>query len=358
MLFFVSTMPLDASSLLSTLFQEAASQQASDIHLAVGQPPIFRIHGDLTPVAAHPAFTDETLHSEIVRLLLPAQLEVFKTGRDLDLSYELPTKERFRVNLYHEKGRPALAARFIPSTIPTMDELDAPEAALEFVNLTQGLIMVTGPTGAGKSTLLASMIEHMNQNRVEHIVTFEDPIEFVYTPKKSLISQRELGTDFPTFAEGLKHVFRQDPDIVMVGEMRDQETIALALTLAETGHLVFATLHTNGAAQTVERIIDSFPATQQQQIRLQLSLCLRGVISQLLVPTAQGTLIAAHEVLTNTNAVANVIRDGRTEQLPNIIFTSTGDHMVDLDQELHWLVEQNIIKPETAKIYAHQPKNF
>ncbi|MFA5935622.1 MAG: PilT/PilU family type 4a pilus ATPase [Patescibacteria group bacterium] len=351
-------MALESSSLLFTLFQEAAAQKASDIHLAVGQPPIFRIHGDLGIASNHEALTFDAIQSEIVRLVTPAQLDAFKSGHDVDVSYELPSKERFRVNLYREKGRPALAARFIPSIIPTMDELDAPEAALAFVNLTQGLVMVTGPTGAGKTTLLASMLEHMNQNRVEHIMTFEDPIEFVYEPKKSLISQRELGTDFLTFADGLKHVFRQDPDIVMVGEMRDPETIALALTLAETGHLVLATLHTNGAAQTVERIIDNFPASQQQQIRQQLSLSLRGVISQLLVPSVKGELVAVHEVLTNTNAVANVIRDGRTEQLPNIIFTSTGDHMVDLDQELHWLVEQNMITAETAKIYAHQPKNF
>ncbi|MBU0540163.1 type IV pilus twitching motility protein PilT, partial [Patescibacteria group bacterium] len=209
-----------------------------------------------------------------------------------------------------------------------------------------------------KSTLLASMLEHINQNRVEHIVTLEDPIEFVYESKKSLVTQRELGLDFLTFAEGLKHVFRQDPDIVLVGEMRDPESISLALTLAETGHLVLTTLHTNGAAQTVERIIDSFPGAQQQQIRLQLSLMLKGVISQLLLPSLDNRLIPVHEVLINTHAVSNLIREGRTEQLQNTIFTSKDEHMVDLDQELQWLVKEKIISPDVALIHAHNPKNF
>ncbi|MBU1348850.1 type IV pilus twitching motility protein PilT, partial [Patescibacteria group bacterium] len=226
------------------------------------------------------------------------------------------------------------------------------------VALSQGLVLVTGPTGAGKSTLLAAMIEHINQNRVEHVMTLEDPIEFVYESKKSLITQRELGLDFHSFADGLKHVFRQDPNIVLVGEMRDPETIALALTLAETGHLVLATLHTNGAGQSVERIIDTFPAAQQQQIRLQLSLVLKGVISQLLLPKIEGGLTPVHEVLVNSHAIANIIREGRTEQLQNTIFTSTDEHMVDLDQELKWLIEQGTITTEVAKAHAHVPKNF
>jgi twitching motility protein PilT len=193
---------------------------------------------------------------------------------------------------------------------------------------------------------------------VEHIITLEDPIEFVYESKKSLITQRELGMDFQTFADGLKHVFRQDPNIVLVGEMRDPETIALALTLAETGNLVLATLHTNGAAQTVERIIDTFQAQQQQQIRLQFSLVLKGVISQLLLPKVAGGLTPAHEVLVNTHAVANIIRDGRTEQLQNTIFTSTEENMVDLDQELKWMLDQGTITLDVAKAHAHNPKNF
>lgn len=351
-------MPSETPSLLVKLFTLTSKSKASDIHLAVDQPPILRIQGELKAVKNEEIVDAKTLLSEIKKLLTPERYAQYESIHDIDSSFELPNKERFRINLYWEKSRPALAARLIPANIPTLDALDAPEAALSIVTLEQGLVLVTGPTGAGKSTLLAAMIEYINQNRVEHVVTLEDPVEFVYDPKKCLISQRELGTDFPSFAEGLKHVFRQDPNIVMVGEMRDPETIALALTLAETGHLVFATLHTNGAAQTVERIIDNFPPSQQQQIRLQLSMVLKGVISKLLLPGVQGKLVPAHEVLMNNHAVANIIREGRTEQLQNTIFTSTDDHMVDLDQELHWLVEQNMISPEIAKINAHQPKNF
>lgn len=349
-------MPIEA--LIPRLFALAAQSKASDVHLAVDEPPIFRIQGQLGAVQNEQPLAQALLFAEIKRLLSADKVASYETRHDVDASYELPNKERFRLNAYWEKGRPALAARFIPSVIPNLEALDAPEAALDFVQLKQGLVLVTGPTGAGKSTLLASMLEHINQNRVAHIVTLEDPIEFVYNSKKSLVSQRELGTDFGSFADGLKHVFRQDPDIVLVGEMRDPETIQLALTLAETGHLVLATLHTNGAAQTVERIIDTFPPIQQQQIRLQLSLVLKGVISQLLLPSIEGKLVPVHEVLVNNHAVANIIREGRTEQLPNTIFTATEDHMVDLDQELHWLVEQKTISPEVAKINAHNPKNF
>ncbi|MCI0479079.1 PilT/PilU family type 4a pilus ATPase [Candidatus Uhrbacteria bacterium] len=345
-------------SLIMKLFTDAAKIKASDIHLQCDQPPIFRQQGALTAVQGEAPLTEQVLMAEFKDILSPEKYASYAERNDVDASYQLPNKERFRLNLFWEKGRPALAARFIPSEIPTLDALDAPEATLEFIGMTQGLVLVTGPTGAGKSTLLASMIEHMNQNRVEHVVTLEDPIEFVYESKKSLIAQRELGLDFRTFAEGLKHVFRQDPDIILVGEMRDPETISLALTLAETGHLVLATLHTNGAAQTVERIIDTFPAAQQQQIRLQLSLVLKGVISQLLLPKVSGGLTPVHEVLMNSHAVANIIREGRTEQLQNTIFTSTDMHMVDLDQELKWLLEQGLITLEVAKAHAHNPKNF
>lgn len=346
------------SVLLSELFSLAAKTKASDIHLVDGQPPIFRVQGELKAVKNQEPVVAKGLLAEIKKLLTPERYVSYIGLHDIDVSFELPSKDRFRINLYWEKTHPALAARLIPAAIPSLEQLDAPEATLDFVALTQGLVLVTGPTGAGKSTLLAAMIEHINQNRVEHIITLEDPVEFVYSLKKSLISQRELGTDFSTFTEGLKHVFRQDPDIVLVGEMRDPESIGLALTLAETGHVVFATLHTNGAAQTVERIIDTFPASQQQQIHLQLSLVLKGVISKLLIPSLEGSLTSAHEVLINNHAVANIIREGRTEQLSNTIYTSTDEKMVDLDQELKWLVDQKIISEETAKTYAHNPKNF
>ena len=346
------------TSLLSRLFAKAVESSASDIHLHTDERPIFRIQGTLKSLANEEPVQDKVLLGEIKKILPESKYASFESRNDIDASVELPDKNRFRINVYWAKGKPGLAGRLIPSIIPTMEALEAPEAADDFVTMTQGLVLIAGPTGAGKSTLLASMIEYINQHRVEHIVTLEDPIEFVYESKKSLVTQRELGMDFQDFADGLKHVFRQDPDIVLVGEMRDPETMSLALTLAETGHLVFATLHTNGAAQTVERIIDSFPGAQQQQIRLQLSMMLRGVISQLLLPGIKGKLIPVHEVLLNTHAISNLIREGRTEQLQNTIFTSKDEKMVDLDQELQWLVKEKLLSPDVARIHAHNPKQF
>ncbi len=342
---------------LISFFEKAVAVNASDTHLAVGLPPIYRIYGDLHRDESE-ALTEAVLMEEIEKLLPDLLWKEYADKNDIDMSYELPSKERFRVDVYWKNGQPALAARLIPAHIPTLEDLEAPEAVLDFVDLSQGIVLVTGPTGAGKSTLLASMIEYINQTRPNHIVTLEDPIEFAYEAKQSLISQRELGVDFKSFAEGLKHVFRQDPDVVLIGEMRDPDTIMTALTLAETGHLVFATLHTNGAASTIERVINSFPALQQQQIRLQLSLVLRGVISQILIPSVDGKLMAAREVMVNTHAVSNTIREGKTEQLQNIIFSSSADKMQDLDQELLGLVQENRITQDTAYEYARNKKNF
>lgn len=344
-------------SILPELFKATVDAGASDLHLTSDQQPLIRVTGGLRPLEGAEIISERTLLVDIHRILTTAQREAFDNKHSIDLSYQLPSGERFRINLYWKMRQPALAARAIPATIPTLDDLEAPEAALDFVELSQGLVLVTGPTGSGKSTLLASMLEDINRHHVKHIVTLEDPVEFVYQSKRSLISQRELGSDFMSFADGLKHVFRQDPDVILVGELRDQESIATALTLAETGHLVFSTLHTNSASETVERIVDTFPGIQQQQIRLQLSLVLKGVIAQLLVPTLDGRLTPAREVLVNTHAVANIIREGRTEQLRNTIYTSSGDKMVDLDQELELLHQQGVISKEVAKIYAHTPDN-
>ncbi|MDQ7814404.1 MAG: PilT/PilU family type 4a pilus ATPase [Patescibacteria group bacterium] len=342
---------------LVSFFEKAVAINASDTHLAVGLPPIYRVYGNLHRDEGE-ALSANTLLEEIEKILPETLWKQYQAKNDIDLSFELPSKERFRVDIFWKSGGPALAARLIPAHIPTLEDLEVPEAVLDFVELSQGIVLVTGPTGAGKSTLLASMIEHINQTRPDHIVTLEDPIEFAYEAKQSLISQRELGIDFQSFAEGLKHVFRQDPDVVLIGEMRDPETIVTALTLAETGHLVFATLHTNGAASTIERVINAFPAIQQQQIRLQLSLVLRGVISQLLLPSVDGKLLAAREIMLNTHAVSNTIREGKTEQLQNIIFSSSADKMQDLDQELAGLVEENLITTDTAYEYARNKKNF
>ncbi|MBU1033290.1 MAG: PilT/PilU family type 4a pilus ATPase [Patescibacteria group bacterium] len=351
-------MTVDSKSLIIKLLSQVAKQEASDLHLQSGAKPVFRIQGKLIAQAKQPTLTAKQVLSEIKKILNPSKFALFEKRTDVDASYELASKERFRLNAYWEKRGPSLAARYIPAKIPSLEDLNAPEATDYFNGLTQGLVLVVGPTGAGKSTLLASMLDVINQTRVEHIVTLEDPIEFVHQNKQCIFSQRELGSDFPTFASGLKNVFRQDPDIILVGEMRDPETISLALTLAETGHLVFATLHTNGAAQTVERIIDSFDAIQQKQIRLQLSLTLKGIISQLLLRSTQDRLVPVHEVLVNNHAVANTIRDGRTEQIQNIIATSRQDGMLDLDQHLHWLVKQEILDSEIAKAHAHNPRSF
>lgn len=350
-------MPLPQSPLLDAIFGDAVALGASDIHLAVGSAPVYRIQGNLQKTQREPV-TTEILMQELKKVMRDEAYKQYENKLDQDFSYSLPTKERFRVDIYWKLGQPGMAARYIPARIPTLEELDAPDAIYDFLTSSYGIVLVTGPTGAGKSTLLAAAIEHLNQTESDHIITLEDPIEFIYEPKMCLVSQRELGMDFPNFAEGLKHVFRQDPDIVLIGEMRDPETIISALTLAETGHLVFATLHTNGAASTVERIINSFPAIQQQQIRLQLSLVLKGVISQLLLPTTDGKRVAAREVMVNTNAIANIIRDGKTEQLQNVIYSSQADKMVDLDHDLQSLLEEGKITNETAFEYARSKKKF
>ncbi len=350
-------MPLPQSPLLDAIFGDAVALGASDIHLAVGSAPVYRIQGNLQKTQREPV-TAEILMQELKKVMRDEAYKQYENKLDQDFSYSLPTKERFRVDIYWKLGQPGMAARYIPARIPTLEELDAPDAIYDFLTSSYGIVLVTGPTGAGKSTLLAAAIEHLNQTESDHIITLEDPIEFIYEPKMCLVSQRELGLDFPNFAEGLKHVFRQDPDIVLIGEMRDPETIISALTLAETGHLVFATLHTNGAASTVERIINSFPAIQQQQIRLQLSLVLKGVISQLLLPTTDGKRVAAREVMVNTNAIANIIRDGKTEQLQNVIYSSQADKMVDLDHDLQSLLEEGKITNETAFEYARSKKKF
>jgi len=345
--------------LLKEIFEHALEAKASDIHLAVGDNPIFRVSGKLYDSGIKNKLTREALLAEIRLVLDSKSFDRYLQKYDMDVSYELPNGgARFRIDIFWKFNQPAIAARTIPNTIPSLEALQAPEAAYDFVKLSQGLILVTGPTGAGKSTLIASMIQYINNNRSKHIITLEDPIEFVFKQEKSVISQRQLNTDFITFEEGLKHVFRQDPDVVLIGEMRDYITMQTALTLAETGHVVFATLHTNGAMQTVERVVNAFPAMQQNQIRLQLSLVLKGVISQLLLPSIQGGLVPVHEVMVQTPAVSNVIRDGETEQLQNIIYSSMQDKMIDLDRRLREMIDNGIVAPEVAYEHAHNKKTF
>lgn len=351
-------MPLTKSSGLYAVLKETADMQASDVHCMVGYSPIFRINGELVPQEKHPAFTEAKLIKYIEEILTEEQFKRFQKDRELDMSLVLPEGGRYRVNVFWEKNMPALAARFIPVVIPTLEDLIAPEAAYDFVKRDSGLVLVTGPTGAGKSTLLASMIEQINQTQARHIITLEDPIEFMYESKKSVIAQREYGSDFLQFEEGLKHVLRQDPDVILVGEMRNLETIETTITLAETGHLVFATLHTNSAPETIDRTVNAFPPSQQQQIRLQLSMVLAGVISQILVPKVDGALMAAHEVMVNNFAIANLINEAKTNQIQNVLFSSPEEHMNTLDQELRWMLQEGFITEDTAKVHARNPATF
>lgn len=332
---------------LENLFGEAHAQGASDLHLAVGKPPFVRLHGELKSLS-YPLLTAKKSQELAFSLLNPTQREAFLEKRDLDLSYQIKDGTRFRVNLHFEKEMIGLSARIIPTTIPTLEEIGMPPIVYHLTQLDYGLVLVTGPTGAGKSTSLAAMINLINQERARNIITLEDPIEFLFPAAKSIIKQRQLGTDMISFAEGLKHTLRQDPDVVMVGEMRDLETIATTLTLAETGHLVLATLHTNNSVETIDRIIDVFPPYQQDQVRFQLSFSLKAVISQRLLPSTQMHRVAAREVMLNNHAIANLIRENKLAQIKSVIQTGAEEGMMTMDQHLKYLLQEGIITREVA----------
>jgi len=337
---------------LDVLFKVVAKREASDLHLAVGLPPVLRIDGELEEISAHTALTEKSMKELIFGILDREQEEKFEREKELDFAHEIEDGTRFRVNLFFEKGNMSLAARLIPQEVPTMEDLDMPEIAYELARKPHGLVLVTGPTGSGKSTTLAAMVDLVNKEESVNIITLEDPIEFLFKPDKAVIRQRQVGFDTLNFAESLRRVLRQDPDVVMVGEMRDLETIATALTLAETGHLVFATLHTWSAAQTIDRIIDSFPEHQQTQIRMQLALTLRGIISQQLLSQIGGGRVAAREILVNTPAVGNLIRENKIVQINTILETNAKLGMVSLKQDLRRLLKENKIEKEIAETYA------
>ncbi|MCK5212192.1 PilT/PilU family type 4a pilus ATPase, partial [Candidatus Parcubacteria bacterium] len=305
---------------IKELLKIAAEKKASDLHLVVGIPPVIRIDGDLKYLEEKNKVTAKDMEAMIVQMLSANDLERFKTSKELDIGFAVDGF-RYRVNLHFEKGNMGLVARVITAHIPTLDEIGMPKIIYNLLDLKQGLILLTGPTGCGKSTSLAAMVDYINNNRFSHIITLEDPIEYLFESKKSIIMQRQLGSDMLSFAEGLKHALRQDPNVIMVGEMRDLETIATTITLAETGHLVLATLHTYNAAQTIDRIIDIFPPHQQNQVRQQLSMTLASVVSQRLLPKVGGGRIASREIMINTPAVANMIREGKISQLKTIIET-------------------------------------
>lgn len=337
---------------LQQIFQQAVDKKASDVHIVVGKPPILRIDGELKIIKDGNEINSKIADSLISEILQPHQKDKFLKNKELDTSYEIEGGVRFRVNCHFEKDNMGLVARIIPSKIPTLEELLMPEIVYNLTRQKQGLILMTGPTGCGKSTSMAAMINLINSERSVHIVTLEDPIEFIFQPIKSIIKQREVGADTLTFGDGLKHVLRQDPNVIMVGEMRDLETISATLTLAETGHLVLATLHTNNASQTVERIIDVFPPHQQEQIRVQCSMVLSGVIAQQLIPKEGGGRIAAREIMINTPAIANLIRDNKVAQIRSIIQTSADKEMTTMDQDLERMVKENLIVKETASLYT------
>ena len=301
------------------MLQMVVDQQASDLHLIAGTPPTLRVHGQLVSISNEPALLPQDMESLITPILSPEQHELISVNKELDFSYQFEEFGRFRVNVYSEKNMMAAALRLIPAKIKTIDELGLPQICHKFAVLKQGLVLVTGPTGQGKSSTLAAIIEEINRTRAEHILTIEDPIEFIYTPAMSIVTQRELHSDTHSWDIALRSALREDPDVVLVGEMRDFETIAAALTVAETGHLVFATLHTNSAAQTIDRIIDVFPAEQQAQIRSQLAMTIEAIFSQRLLPSLRGGRVAAAEILLATSAVRNLIREGKSFQLDNVI---------------------------------------
>ena len=345
--------------LLNEIFKLGVQKGASDVHLVVGEPPIVRINGLLCRLTDFGSLTRKKAEEMILATLTPKQKEQFVSSREMDISYELDSSERFRVNLHFEKGNLGLAARIINAEPPTMKTTDMPEIVYRLAELHQGLIIITGPTGCGKSSSLAAIIDHINNSRAANIITLEDPIEFVFTPKQSIIRQRQYGFDFLSFPDALKHVLRQDPNVIMVGEMRDLETISATITLAETGHLVLATLHTPNASQTIDRIIDIFPPYQQDQIRIQLSMSLIGVIAQQLLPAPDGQKrVVAREIMINTPAVANLIRENKIVQLKTVIQTSSDDGMISMDQCLQRLVKSKKVTAEVARQYAIDGASF
>jgi twitching motility protein PilT len=342
---------------IKDLLARAVAELASDVHIVVGLPPLVRIHTVLAPMEGEPPVTEEVAFGFLRDLLDEKQRVRLHERRDLDFSSVLGDGTRFRVNAHFQRGGPALAFRAIPGKVPDLESLNLPDVVREFAEIDQGLILVTGETGSGKSTTLASMIDYINHKRRNHVITLEDPIEYYLVSDLSIIEQREVGSDVQDFATGLRHVLRQDPDVILIGEMRDLETISTALTAAETGHLVFSTLHTNDAASTVERIIDIFPGEQQAQVRSMLANTLKGVICQRLFPRVDRPgMVPAAEILVSTPAVRNCVRENRIFEIPNIIETNRALGMSLFDESLKRLFFSGMISREDTLSYARAPE--
>lgn len=344
---------------LIAALEEVVLQGASDLHMTVNAPPMLRINGSLQPARNTQPWSREKVLSALFSILSQSQRETFEKERELDFAYTISTDARFRVNIYQQRGSMGGAFRIIPTELKQLKALGVPESVGNFAQLARGLVLVTGPTGSGKSTTLAALIDLVNSTRADHIVTVEDPIEFLHAHKKSIVNQREVGADTHSFAAALKHVLRQDPDVILIGELRDLETISVALTAAETGHLVFATLHTQDAPQTIDRVIDVFPPHQQGQVRAQLAATLQGVICQSLVKRADGKGRAvATEVLVTTSAISNLIREGKTYQIVSMMQAGRAQGMHTMDQHLADLVKSGTVTYEAAQEKAHDLDGF
>lgn len=343
---------------IKDLLQLTVDRVASDLHIISGVPPYLRVEGSLSPVPGEGVVTPEIVNKHLKNVLSSEQLERLTVNKEIDFSLPFSQKARFRVNAYTQKNSFAVAFRRIPLEVPKIDELGLPKLLHTFTNLKQGFVLVTGPTGHGKSTTLAAMLDEINSSRSEHIVTIEDPIEFIFKPKRSIISQREMGFDTHSWQIALRSTLREDPDVVLVGEMRDHETISSALTVAETGHLVFATLHTNSAAQTIDRIVDVFPEEQQGQVRLQLSNVVEAVFSMRLIPSKKGKRAVAYEVMLGTSAIKTSIREGKTHQIDNILQTSTEMGMNTLEMSLANLVKDGTVDIDVAQGYSLRPEEL
>ncbi len=346
----------DYKTQLNELVDIVFHEGASDLHLSEGKKPTIRVSGLLLPLIKRDVIGKEMIMGILSELVTKENKDIFLKTKELDFSYAIENGERFRGNAYFQQGMVSIALRLIPKKIRSIAELNLPEVLKNFADKPQGFFLVVGPVGHGKTTTLAAMIESINESRAEHIITIEDPIEYVYEPKKSIIDQREVRIDTFDFATALQSMFREDVDVALIGEMRGAETIAIAVTAAETGHLVFSTLHTNSAAQTISRIIDSFPAEQQDEIRIQLAGSLTGILSQRLIPRISGGLIPAYEILINNNAVANLIRENRIHEISSVIETSSQEGMVDMNRCLAELVSRGEITVENAYIYSTDAK--
>lgn len=337
---------------MEDLFKEAVTKKASDLHITVGVPPVIRMYGELVPLK-YPILRPIDTRQLLEQIVTREQLEHFLQHGELDFSYAIPGFSRFRVNAFRQRGATAIVARMINETVPTLEELGLPDNIADLVRKPRGLVLVTGPTGSGKTTTLAALINLINMERSTHIITLEDPIEYLHQHKKSIVNQREIHTDTESFSIALRAALREDPDVILVGEMRDTETISTAITAAETGHLVLATLHTGDAAQTVDRIIDVFPPYQQQQIRTQLAMTLQGIVAQQLLPRVAGYgRVAALEILIATPAVRNLIREGKTHQIISVLQTGSKLGMMSMDYSLGDLYRRGIINLADALDHA------